>query len=251
MLLKISLGLAILVGLATLYVTHVQVGGRIEDLNTNLTSTQAELTSSREAESQARNETKTVRAQLETTTRAYNESTNNLATALAKVAEQQQRADLASEQLLEVTGQRNEAQQELSQWRVFGMTVDQIRNQLSMLRTAEKERDILTADNQVLARDLDRTKRELRRYRGDEEPDPELPPGTKGNVVAVDPKYDFVVLDIGRNQGLVENAKMLVNRDGKLIGKVRITSVEPTRAIANVIPEWKQDEIMEGDQVVF
>jgi hypothetical protein len=58
-------------------------------------------------------------------------------------------------------------------------------------------------------------------------------------------------MDIGANKQLVEGAKMLVNRDGKLIAKVKITRVEPNRAIANVMPEWKQEDILEGDQVVY
>jgi cell shape-determining protein MreC len=69
-------------------------------------------------------------------------------------------------------------------------------------------------------------------------------------VIAVDPKYDFVVLDIGGNQGILENAKLIINRDGKFIGKVRVTSVEPNRSVANVMPEWKQDDIMEGDVAI-
>jgi hypothetical protein len=46
---------------------------------------------------------------------------------------------------------------------------------------------------------------------------------------------------------------MLINRDGQLVGKVKITAVEPNRSIANVLPEWKQEgnEVMEGDQVFF
>src|SRR3546814_1545556 len=64
------------------------------------------------------------------------------------------------------------------------------------------------------------------------------------------PKYDFVVLDIGENQGVLERAQMLVNRDGKLIGKIQITQVEPNRSIANVLQDWKQEEIMEGDQEI-
>ena len=69
--------------------------------------------------------------------------------------------------------------------------------------------------------------------------------------MAVDPKYDFVILNIGREQGVLENAKMLVNRDGKLVGRVQITNVEPNRSVANILQEWKQDELMEGDQVIF
>lgn len=251
MLLRIALGLAILAGLAALYVTHVQVGGKITELNTNLTDTTARLSEAQQAKAKADSDLKTAKAQLDTASQAYAQATNDLAAAFAKVAEQQERADKASANLLEVTGQRNEAQQELSQWKVFGMSVEQIRNQLARTREAERARDTFSTDNQVLSKKLAKTERELAKYKGTEIPDPELPPGTKGSIVAVDPKYDFVILDIGGNQGLVEDAKMLVNRDGKLIGKVRITQVEAGRAIANIMPEWKQDEIMEGDQVIF
>src|SRR5205085_7792909 len=80
--------------------------------------------------------------------------------------------------------------------------------------------------------------------------DPVVPLGTKGKVVAYDPKYEFVVLDIGSEQGLQENAKMLINRDGKLVTKVNVTHVEKNRAIANIMPEWKQDDVIEGDVAI-
>jgi len=121
------------------------------------------------------------------------------------------------------------------------------------LRTVERERDVYTTENKTLTKKVANLQRELDRYTGGEERPVDLPPGTRGTVIAVDPKYDFVVLDIGGNQGVLENARMLVNREGKFIGKIKITSVEPNRSIANVLPEWKQEgiEIMEGDQVFF
>lgn len=250
MLLKISLGLAILVGLATLYVTHVQVGGRIENLSSNLAQTEADLQTSRQNESEARSDAKVLRGQLEETQRAYTQSTNELNTALAQAAEQRQRADNNAAQLREVTAQRNEAQQELTRWEVFGMTIDQIRDQLGTLRRVQQERDVFETENEALSRKVASLQSDLDRFLGTDRP-VQLPPGTKGNVVAVDPKYDFVILDIGENQGVLERAQMLVNRDGKLIGKVQITQVEPNRSIANVLQDWKQEEIMEGDQVIF
>ena len=78
-----------------------------------------------------------------------------------------------------------------------------------------------------------------------------LPAGLKGNVLVADPKYEFVVLDIGEKQGVLEDGKLLVNRRGKLIAKVRVKSVQSDRCIANVLPGWKQEDIMEGDQVVY
>ena len=67
----------------------------------------------------------------------------------------------------------------------------------------------------------------------------------------MDPKYEFVVLNIGGNQGAKERGEMLINRNGRLIGKVRITSVLPDKSIANVIKAWKQDEPFEGDEVLY
>jgi len=254
MLLKISLGLAILVGLATLYVSHVQVGGKITELNEQLTTTKTTLEQTQQSEAKVKKEARDLAGKFETATRDLEARTNELMAANAKVQEQQQRADKASADLTAVTAERNTAQQELSQWHLFELTPEQIRNNLSRLRTLERERDVFATENQTMTREIARLKAELARYTGGEEIPVVLPPGTKGKVIAVDPKYDFVVLDIGGNQGVIENAKMLVARDGKLIGKVKITSVEPNRSVANVLPEWKQDptgEVMEGDQVIF
>ena len=251
MLLKISLGFAILVGLVTLYVTHFNVGGKITDLNYQLTTTAQELDTSRANETQLRADVKTLKTQLDTTVENYTEATNQLAQVTARAEEQFERANKATAALETTTQERNDAQRELAQWRAFDMTPEQIRNNLSTLRSLESQLTVAQTDIETYTRENDRLKRELRRYTGDREQEVILPPGTKGNVVAVDPKYDFVILDIGGNQGVLENAKMLVNRDGKLIGRVQITEVEPNRSIANVLPEWKQDEIIEGDQVVF
>jgi hypothetical protein len=253
MLLKISLGLAILVGLATLYFVHVPLAGKITELNANLQTTQNSLQTSEQNLKKANTDLKGVRTQLDETTRTLGEATNQLAQAQAKAQEQQARADKASAELTTVTGERNQAQQELSQWHLFELTPDKIRENLARLRTVERERDVFTTENKALSKKVANLTRELKRYTGEVEPEVVLPPGTHATVIAVDPKYDFIVLDAGGNQGMLEGAKLLVNRDGKLVGKVRITSVEPNRSIANVLPEWKQEgnEIMEGDQVFF
>ena len=78
-----------------------------------------------------------------------------------------------------------------------------------------------------------------------------LPRGLAGRVSAVDPKWDFVVLDLGAKQDVVPNGVLMVSREGKLVAKVRITSVQQDRCIANVVAGWKMGEIAEGDQVFY
>ena len=76
-----------------------------------------------------------------------------------------------------------------------------------------------------------------------------LPADLKGKIVAVDPKWDFVVLDIGDDQGVKENGELLVSRDGKLVAKVIVRSLDKDRCIANVVPGWKLGDVIEGDEV--
>jgi hypothetical protein len=44
---------------------------------------------------------------------------------------------------------------------------------------------------------------------------------------------------------------MMVDRDGKLLGKVRIKSVSKDRCVANIMAGWKNGEVMEGDEVLY
>jgi len=71
----------------------------------------------------------------------------------------------------------------------------------------------------------------------------------RGKIVVVDPKWDFVVLNIGEDQGVLENGELLVSREGKLLAKVIVRSVQKDRAIANLVPGWKFSDVMEGDDV--
>ncbi len=76
-----------------------------------------------------------------------------------------------------------------------------------------------------------------------------LPTDLTGKVSAVDPKWDFVVLDIGANHGLLQNGEMTISREGKLIARVKIRKVDTDYAIADVMRGFKIGEIHEGDAV--
>jgi type II secretory pathway component PulC len=71
----------------------------------------------------------------------------------------------------------------------------------------------------------------------------------KGRILAVDPKWNFVVLNIGGDQGVLNDGEMLVSRDGKLVAKVIVRSVQKDRSIANIVPGWQLGDVIEGDEV--
>jgi hypothetical protein len=67
----------------------------------------------------------------------------------------------------------------------------------------------------------------------------------------VDPKFGFVILNIGEDKGVLANGIMMVARGGNLIGKVQIARVEKTQSVANILPAWRRGEVMEGDEVLY
>jgi uncharacterized coiled-coil protein SlyX len=95
---------------------------------------------------------------------------------------------------------------------------------------------------------LEQTIVELEALTGDSAGRP-LPRGLSGTVLLVNKAWNFVVLDLGSDDGLVPNAEMLVHRGDKLIGKVQISGVTRQMAIADINAEWTESLVREGDFV--
>jgi oligoribonuclease (3'-5' exoribonuclease) len=75
--------------------------------------------------------------------------------------------------------------------------------------------------------------------------------GLTGRILVVNPNWNFVVLDIGQAEGLVPNTELHVHRADQLVGKVRVSSVEENTAIANIVKDWEQKPVKEGDDVLI
>jgi len=78
-------------------------------------------------------------------------------------------------------------------------------------------------------------------------------PSVRGTVLAVNQAYNFVVLNLGDRQGLEPNAEMLVLRDTTIIGKIRISSVEPSTAIGDILGNSlaRGVQVQPGDIVIY
>jgi hypothetical protein len=61
------------------------------------------------------------------------------------------------------------------------------------------------------------------------------------------------VLSIGDKAGLKSGVQMIVVRGNQAIGKVRVTSVEPNTAIADVLPGSmaRGQSVQAGDTVIY
>ncbi|MCU0772806.1 MAG: hypothetical protein MUE94_13705 [Verrucomicrobia bacterium] len=151
--------------------------------------------------------------------------------------------------LKQTTEQLNNAQAELAAWSALGIGVDQVKGIIAAAKAAEEALQVANAEKDILGKELRKTQSELAKF-----VDPaykvSLPAGLKGKVLVADPKWQFIVLDIGEDDGVLTDGELLVNRDGRLVAKVRIQSVQKDRSIANLMDGWRLGDVIEGDLVI-
>ncbi len=83
----------------------------------------------------------------------------------------------------------------------------------------------------------------------------DIPRGHKGQVVLVNRDWNFVILDIARDDHAVRrDLTLFVQRADQLVGKVRVSEVKGVDrrlAVADIMDDWLQMPIEEGDYVFF
>jgi hypothetical protein len=135
--------------------------------------------------------------------------------------------------------------------------VDDLRRQLD---SAEKEKALLAEklqDAQRPAQVKEAPKAETRKRREttsvQRQSGSSHRAGVHGTVLAYNQAYNFVVLNLGARNGVEPNSEMLVLRDGTLIGKIRISSVEPATAIGDIMTNSlaRGVQVQPGDNVIY
>ena len=135
--------------------------------------------------------------------------------------------------------------------------VDDLRRQLD---GAEKEKSLLAEklqDAQRPAQVKEASKAETRKKREtasvQRQGSSSHRAGVHGSVLAYNQAYNFVVLNLGARNGVEPNSEMLVLRDGTLIGKIRISSVEPATAIGDIMTNSlaRGVQVQPGDSVIY
>jgi hypothetical protein len=240
---------AIIAGLAVGGLNFVKVKEKITTLQANLKEqtdgrikAETELASTKRDLDKRTAELKQTKSELEVTTAAKQKADADLVV-------QTKRADKLTEDLTKTRQERDSAQSDLAAYKATGVTPQQILGMNKEFKTLQDTLAVSESENKILVQKLKKVETELAVYR-----DPNffvpLPAGLKGKVLVADPKWNFVVLNVGEDQGVLERGEFLVNRNGRLVAKVVVRSVQKDRSIANVLPGWELGEVMEGDLVI-
>jgi len=249
MLLRISLIVAIIAGLAVGGLNFVMVKDKVVTLANDRDN-------ERGLKDKALGELATTKKKLSDTTAALEHTRKDLADMTSEKEKVQADLDAQTKVVAKLTDDLkktakdlDDAKSELAAYAASGLTPPQVVAIDKQYRELQKAMEALEGENKLLAQKIQRLENELAIYKVKDYVVP-LPAGLAGKVIASDPKWNFVILDVGQNQGVLEYGELLVNRNGKLVAMVRVRTVRKDSCVANVMPGWQIGEVIEGDQVI-
>jgi hypothetical protein len=248
--LRICLIIAIVAGLAAGILTFTKV-------QTIITTTRADRNKYHQMDdkeiadhNKTKKTLKDTETKLATTSKALEATKGELEASKNEVDELTKTKTDLTAKLEKANAEKDDAEQHLEQWRQLGLTTEQVKDTVAERDNLKIAKSALIGENKLLAaKVVEWENRWTNFFNGNE--DAIMTDGLRGKIVDVDPKFNFVVLNIGQDQGAKPRGVMMVDRDGKLLGKVRITSVTKDKCVANILPEWKRGEMMEGDEVLY
>ncbi len=167
---------------------------------------------------------------------ALKESKAKVADLEGKLSEANQKATAESAKLKEIEGA------------LAGSTPQQLKD---TIKKSQADVDRLTGEKKKLEDDLSAQKAEVARLldlRKRAETG-EMPPGINGKILTVNKSWNFVVLNVGDKDGVVENGILVVYRGKEFVGKVKVVSTDAHSAVADIIPEMSKMPVQVGDEV--
>lgn len=71
-----------------------------------------------------------------------------------------------------------------------------------------------------------------------------------GRILEVNRKFNFVIINLGKEDGVERGMVFMVHRDKKLLAKVEAEDLFPKMSSCIILPEWKQGSIKVDDRVI-
>jgi hypothetical protein len=250
MLLRISLILAILAGLGVIGVSQFMLRPQIEEIRSTRDHNKTEWDKTTASLKKTNTVLKATLEKLAKTETDLGETKGQLAATTTKFETEQKRANGLQENVNKLNVDLKAAKDELFAYTATTLKPEDIKGLLANVKSLQVANEGLKEEGKLLANQVRKLTNQIAQITSDKEVDPPIPPDVRGKVLVVDPKWDFLVLDVGSKNNLPDRGVLLVSRQGELVAKIRVTSVQDSRSIANIMPGWKLKDVMEGDVVL-
>lgn len=231
---------------------------RLDTTKRALVGTQATLTTSQNTLAQIKKSEAAIQKRLSATTTKLEQSSANLATTQDELKKTSEKITDLVNQLSAKDSQISTLNHQLAtqEKNIKELTASMISPSKSQAKRETELTAQLAEQKMLMAQmqsQMERAQNKIQEYvRKDRERQKlQTRLGLEGKILAVNHAWNFVVLSIGDKNGVTSNAEMLVKRGNQLVGKVRITSVEPSSSIADIISPSKGQSIQPGDNVIY
>jgi chromosome segregation ATPase len=245
---KILLYVALAGGIASAIAGYMVIAKRGEDKNTIdqvSTAKTASDAATRKAEAEAK-DAKQAESDAEAKATTMSSKVDDLNTQLATVQKQATDATTALQTATTAT-QTVQTQLDTINKTLNGQTADYYVQQAAK---AQSDLQAAQAEQKIIQDQLDADKNQIATLEDAIQRAPSgKKPGVSGKVTFVDHAWNFVILDVGLNSGVVPNGELIVYRGRNFLGKVRVTKVDPSDSVAEILPDIKGD-IQIGDAVL-
>jgi cell division protein FtsL len=250
-----SLGAAVLgfLNRGTLVTTQEE----LDNTNTQLASTRQQLEAAQKDNEEKKQQITDLSSEKDTLTANLGEAQNQLNASKEELATAQEKATTLETELAQASGDaeaKDTRIAELEQQLAEGTGSTSVGDTADVAEvTAERdELRTVVAGLEDRATGLEAQVAELRR-KDNARQTSQMRQGLQGTILAVNQAWNFVVLSLGDRQGVVPNAEMLVQRGGQLLGRIRVTSVEPSTSIADILVRTvpRGFTVMPGDTVIY
>ncbi|MDA7680857.1 hypothetical protein N8603_00565 [Verrucomicrobiales bacterium] len=74
---------------------------------------------------------------------------------------------------------------------------------------------------------------------------------SEGVITAVNKDWGFVLVNIGKDQGVQGDSELIVKRDGIRIGNLNVVSIQPGITVADINQKGLSGSVEPGDRVIF
>jgi archaellum component FlaC len=252
----------ILIGLGAAFLGW-QTKEQAEALQGNLKEARQNLTTSKASQKKAEDTLKTAQAELTDTQTKLKQAETDMTNAKGEAANAKEALTKATTDLEEKTRSMSALQDTLKKLEdiigKFGDSPDAIGAKIQELATNNKRLETERDEAKLTA---DASKKRLEEIEGSiaakdrtiaEYKQGYVRNALSGRVLAYNSGWGFVIMNLGDKQGIKVGATMVVTRGGAMVGKVKVTSVEPTQSVGDVLPGTvaRGDSVQPGDTVVF
>lgn len=222
----------------------------LESKRADLSDTQTKLLSTKSELSTTENTLKSTEADKDKIASDLDQAKSQLNDLQTKLGDAQKKADELTQQMSDQKDAVTKAQSQLDalNQQLGGDTPQGLKDKIA---DATQKLATLQGQQSQMQDQLDKAQQTVALYKDAVERGKTgtMPPGITGKVTWVNRTWNFVVLNIGVNNGVVPNGELVVYRDKVFLGKLKVTSADATTAVADILPDAKGD-IQVGDDVL-